>query len=72
MDKLVTVASGNSRDADLMKAYLESQGITVFLKGEFIGSVAPHLAAGGGAGAVQVQVPAAQVEQAQALISEKG
>ena len=72
MDEMVTIASGNSWEADMMKMYLESQGITVYLKGEFIGSIAAHLAAPGGAGAVQVQVPAAQAEQAKALLSENG
>ena len=71
MDKMITIASGNSREADMMRIYLESQGITVFLKGEFVGSVVPYLAAAGGAGAVHVQVPAAQAEQAKAFLSER-
>lgn len=71
MDEMVTIASGNNLEMDLIKVYLESQGITVFLKGEFAGIITPHLVAPSGMGSVQVQVPAGQAKQARALI-EKG
>ena len=68
---MVTIATGNSREADMMRAFLESQGVSVFLRGEFLGSVAPHVAAPGGAGAVQIQVPEGQEEAARRLLREK-
>ncbi len=67
-DDFVTIATGSSVQADQMKMYLESEGITVFLHGQFFGTAAPHLAAPGGAGAVRVQVPKSQERQARLLL----
>ena len=69
-DEMVTVASGNTAQADQMKMHLEGHGIPVFLHGELGGTVAPHIASAGGASAVRVQVPRSRVEEAKALLAQ--
>ena len=70
MNDMVTIAVGNNDEISVMKAFLEGQGISVFLKGEITNSVAPHQAAPGGIGAVQLQVLKDQEQQALKLLQE--
>ncbi len=70
MNDMVTIAVGNNDEISVMKAFLESQGISVFLRGEITNIVAPHQAAPGGIGAVQLQVPKDQEQQALKLLQE--
>lgn len=65
---LVTVASGSSMEMDLLRSYLEAQGLQVFLQGEYTGQLAPYVAGSGGAAAVQMLVPEDQAAMAQELI----
>ena len=68
-DEMVTIAAVSSTQADLIRMYLEVEGVPVFLHGEFIGTAAPHVAAPAGAGAVRVQVPKSREQEARKLIS---
>ena len=70
MYDMITIAVGNNQETDLMKAFLESQGISVFLKAEIANSVVPHHVAPGGMGAVQLQVPKDQEKRARELLQE--
>ncbi len=70
-DELVTISSNNSFEADMAKMYLELQGISVFLPDQYVGAVAPHIAAYSGAGAVRIQVPRSQVTEAKRLLAER-
>ena len=63
------VFSGPTTDADMVKLYLEGHGLTAWLDDEFVGTMAPHYAAGG-ALAVKVRVNAADVVRANALIKQ--
>jgi len=70
MNDMVTIAIGSNNEINVMKAFLESQGISVFLKGEITNSVAPHQAAPGGIGSVQLEVPKNQEQHARKLLQE--
>ncbi len=67
-DEMVTIAAVSSAQADMMRMYLEADGIPVFLQGEFIGTSVPYVAAPGGAGAVRVQVPQSREKEARDLL----
>jgi hypothetical protein len=69
-DEMVTIAAVSSAQADLMRMYLEADGIPVFLHGEFIGTAVPHVAAPAGAGAIRVQVPQSREQEARALLEQ--
>lgn len=69
-DELVTIASLNNVQADVLRMHLEARGIPVFLQGEVIGTYAPYAAGAGGASAVRVQVPAARAQEACAFLAE--
>jgi hypothetical protein len=68
---LETVFTGSSVEAGLAQGLLEAHGVTAYLSDEYIGVVAPHLAAGGGAGAVKVQVAAADAARARDLLARR-
>ena len=63
-DELVTISSKGSLEADLIKVYLEIQGISVFLLDQY----SPHTV---GAGAVKICVPQSQVNEAKRLLAER-
>jgi hypothetical protein len=65
MGEIVTIAMETIFKADLMKSYLESHGVTVFLQ-------APCMGGRAGTKAYDVQVPAAQAEEAIALLQDIG
>ena len=68
MNELVTIAVGSNDEINLKKAFLESGGIAVFLKGEVMNGMAPHQASPAGLGAVELQVPADQETRARELL----
>lgn len=67
MSKLVSIASYTlSHEAHLVKSYLESEGIDVYINDDFMGSQA-YLAPTGG---VKLLVPGDQVVKAKHLLEE--
>ena len=74
MDKrsLVEVFVGDEMTARLVLGYLDCAGIQAEIIGEVISTVAPHHAAPGGAGTVQVLVWSEDLEKARAVIGENG
>jgi hypothetical protein len=68
---LVTVFTGSSVEAGLARGMLEAHGLTAYLSGEYIGTVAPYLSAGGGVGAVKVQVASADAARARDLLARR-
>jgi len=70
MEEMVTIATERLGDADLLKTYLESRGITVFLSSEPSGTFGLHFGGTGGVKAVDIKVPRAQAEDALALLKD--
>ncbi len=69
MDTFKTVATADSFHADIMRSYLEAQGLEVRLKrGRLLGLVSASVIFGNG-GSVEVQVPEEQAEEAEALLA---
>jgi hypothetical protein len=66
------VFAGSSTEAALVRSFLESNGIAARLVEEHIGTMAPHLAAGGGAGAVKVVVETGDAVRAKELLADRG
>ena len=64
MGEIVTIAMETAGNAELMKSYLESQGIAVFIKAPCLARVSTK--------AYDLQVPAAQAEEAIALLQDIG
>jgi hypothetical protein len=69
--RFVTVFAGPSFEAGMVRSLLERHGIAAHPDDENIGTVAPHLAAGGGAGAVKVLVAQNNVERARTLLARR-
>jgi len=69
-DRLVTVFTGSTIEAGMARLLLESRGIAARLGEEYIGSVAPWMSAGGGAGAVKVLVEQEHAEHARRLLAQ--
>ena len=67
----VTVFSGSSIEASLVLSFLESHGIAAQIEGEHMGVTAPYAGAGGGAGAVKVNVPANDAAEAQEILANR-
>jgi hypothetical protein len=68
----VTIFAGSATEAAMVRSYLESNGIAVHLDDEHIGMMAPHIAAGGGAGAVKVTVASDDAARARELLADRG
>jgi hypothetical protein len=68
---IVTVFSGSDVEASIVVSFLESNGISAWLEEEYIGSIAPYMAAGGGAGAVKVAVEAQDAASAKELLARR-
>ncbi len=69
-NELIIVYSTDSVEAEMLKGYLEANGINVFLKDQFLGTLAPFQAAPGGAGAVKIVVHKNNLEKARDLINK--
>ena len=65
-DKPIIVFSGSLIDADLLKVFLEENGITAFLQDQVIGTVSPW----GIQNNVKVVVSASDIEKAKPLIQQ--
>jgi len=69
MDKLITVRAFNSSvDSEMVRAYLESLGITCFLKDELVNRAYVANVNGG----VKLQVPESELENAIELLKDGG
>lgn len=64
------VFSGTAIQAGMVKSLLENAGIRVFLRDEFLGTIAPWWASPGGAGAVRVFVPSLDYERANEVVNQ--
>ncbi len=64
------VFSGTPMQAGLVKSMLEDAGLRVFVKDEFLGTIAPWWASPGGAGAVKLLVPTDDLEQATEVVMQ--
>jgi len=69
-NKAVEVFAGELWQATMIKNILEDNNIQAFLNNEYLGSVAPYLADGGGMANVTVIVNNDQQESALRLIEE--
>jgi hypothetical protein len=69
--ELETVFTGSAAEASLVRGFLDGHGLTAYLSDEYIGTAAPYMAAGGGAGAVKVQVAAIDAARAQDLLARR-
>ncbi len=69
---LVVVFSGTAAEALVIRVMLEGNGIAAYLEDETLGTMAPHYAAAGGAGAVKVTVMRGDFEAAKTLIENRG
>ena len=65
---LVVVYAGNSIEAGILKGLLEDDGIKVFLKDEFMGSIFPGYVTGGGGGAVKVIIAKSDLDRAKPIV----
>jgi hypothetical protein len=68
----IVVYAGSSTEAALVRSLLESNGNAYRLVDEHIGTMTPHLSAGGGAGAVKVGVAQSDAERARGLLADHG
>jgi hypothetical protein len=64
-----TVFAGSAAEAAMVRSLLESEGFTVYLDDERIGTMAPHIASAGGASAVKVMVPGDEAVRALELLA---
>ena len=69
-NEFITVYAGDTVAANSIKGLLEDAQITVFLKDEVLGSVAPFYASPGGAGAIKVTVLKKDLKKAKNIIKE--
>lgn len=67
---LVPVASGTFSEASMIKLILENEGILAVLKDDYMGTIAPHLAAPGGAGSVRVLVLEEDFQRALEIVED--
>ena len=67
----VTIFAGSATEAAMVRALLESSGIASYLDDEHLGTMAPHIASGGGAGAVKVMVSSEEAARAKELLAKR-
>ena len=67
---LVEIYSGNTWEVEIVKTLLENAEIKPFLRDEFSGTIAPWNTAGGGAGAIKVDVPSEDYDKAILIVQE--
>ena len=70
IQRLVVVATGHIGEMDLIMNILAAHNINSYLKDEIIGTVAPHIASPGGAGAVKICVVEPDVNKAKVIIED--
>jgi hypothetical protein len=64
------IFSGTPIQAGLVKSMLEDAGLPVFVKDEFLGTIAPWWSSPGGAGAVKLLVPTDDLGQATEVVRQ--
>jgi hypothetical protein len=64
------VFAGSAIEAAMVQSFLESNGIPAELIDEHVGTMAAHIAAPGGAGAVKVAVAASDAAKAKTFLAE--
>jgi hypothetical protein len=64
-----TVFTGTSAEVGLARGFLEEHGLEAYLTDDHLGTTAPYVAAGGGAGAVKLQVAGADAVRARELLA---
>lgn len=70
-NKLITIWTGNTEvEANLIKNLLLNNDIKAYIEGGIIGTTAPHIAAGGGVGAVKVVIHAKNYKNANLVIKK--
>lgn len=69
---LVNVFAGSAVEASLVRSFLESHSIASTFVDEHLGTIAPHIAAGGGAGAVKVAVAGGEAQRTRELLADRG
>ncbi len=68
--RLVAVSAGTYSQATMIQLILENEGIKTSLKDEFLGTIAPHITAPGGAGPVKVLVLEEDLQRALEIMKE--
>jgi len=66
----VMVFSGPASRADMIRLYLERNGISAWLDNEALGTWAPHYSPGGGFMGVKVMISSADVARADELLKQ--
>ena len=67
---LVEIYSGNTWEVEIVKNLLENAEIKAFLRDEFCGTLAPWNTAGGGAGAIKVEISNEDYDKAILIVQE--
>jgi hypothetical protein len=67
----VTIFVTSAVEASLVRSFLESHGIAARLEDEHTGTIAPFVAAGGGAGAIKVSVAMEDATEARDLLAKR-
>ena len=68
---LVEVWAGTAGEALVVATFLEGNGIDAFVINENMGTIAPHLVSGVGAGAVRVAVYQRQADEAASALESR-
>jgi hypothetical protein len=66
--ELKEIFSGHIGEASMVKSLIEDAEIRVWLKDEFVGTLAPWNISAGGAGAVKVVVAETDYDEAKAIV----
>ena len=69
-NSFVEIYSGNTWEVEIVKGLLENAQIKVFLRDEFCGTLAPWNTAGGGAGAIKVEVIDVDYDKAKLIVQK--
>lgn len=69
-DELVIVFEGNLPEVDIVKSILDSEGITCFLKDNYMGTFAPYYTSIGGASPIKIVIPKSELQKVKSLIEE--
>ena len=69
-NELILVFEGTIVEVDLLKSKIESEGITCFLKDNYMGTQAPFYTSVGGTAPIKLVVPKSDVKKVQPIIKE--
>lgn len=68
--KLVTVFEGTLAEVNILKSILDSEGITCFLKDNYMGTFAPFYTSVGGVNPIKIVIPKSELERAKPIIED--